>query len=37
VLVGGLDSAKKFQQRGGPGYGQAVTAAELKKLLNLAP
>ena len=37
VLVGKLEAAKQFQQRGGPGYGQAVSAAELKKILNLAP
>jgi len=37
VLVGGLADARKFQQRGGPGYGQAVSAAELKKILNLTP
>jgi predicted dinucleotide-binding enzyme len=37
VLVGGLDAARKFQQRGGPGYGQVVSAAELKKTLGLTP
>ncbi|HEX3755595.1 MAG TPA: NAD(P)-binding domain-containing protein [Rhizomicrobium sp.] len=37
VLVGGLDAAKKFQQRGGPGYGFAGTAAEIKQKLDLAP
>lgn len=35
VLVGGLDAARKFQQRGDPGYGQEVTAAELKQKLGL--
>ncbi len=35
VLVGGLDSAKKFQQRGGPGYGVAGSAAELKQKLGM--
>ncbi len=35
VLVGGLDSAKKFQQRGGPGYGVAGNAAELKQKLGM--
>ena len=35
VLVGGLDSAKKFQQRGGPGYGVQASAAELKQKLGL--
>jgi 8-hydroxy-5-deazaflavin:NADPH oxidoreductase len=37
VLVGKLEDARKFQQRGGPGYGQAVSAAELRKILGLAP
>jgi predicted dinucleotide-binding enzyme len=36
VLVGGLADAKKFQQRGGPGYGQPVSAVELRKILVLA-
>jgi predicted dinucleotide-binding enzyme len=36
VLVGKLADANKFQ-RGGPGYGQPVTAAELKQKLSLAP
>jgi len=36
VIVGNLKDARVFQ-RGGPGYGQRVTAAELKKKLNLAP
>jgi predicted dinucleotide-binding enzyme len=36
VLVGGLDSARKFQQRGGPGYGVAASAAELRRKLGLA-
>jgi predicted dinucleotide-binding enzyme len=35
VLVGGLDSARKFQQRGGAGYGQQVSAPELRKILGL--
>jgi predicted dinucleotide-binding enzyme len=35
VLVGGLADAKKFQQRGGPGYGQPVSATELRKILGL--
>jgi 8-hydroxy-5-deazaflavin:NADPH oxidoreductase len=35
VLVGGLDAAKKFQQRGGPGYGVAAGAAELKQKLGM--
>jgi predicted dinucleotide-binding enzyme len=34
VLVGGLDRAKDFQM-GTPGFGQGVTAAELKKRLGL--
>ena len=37
VLVGGLDAARKFQQRGDPGYGQQVTAMQLKQKLGLAP
>lgn len=37
VLVGGLDTARKFQQRGDPGYGQQATAMELKQKLGLAP
>jgi predicted dinucleotide-binding enzyme len=36
VVVGTLKDARLFQ-RGGPGYGQRVSAAELKKKLNLAP
>jgi len=36
VLVGKLADARRFQ-RGTPGYGQAVTAAELKQKLSLAP
>jgi predicted dinucleotide-binding enzyme len=36
VLVGKLADARKFQ-RGAPGYGQAVTAAELRQKLSLAP
>ncbi len=36
VLVGGLADARKFQ-RGGPGYGQAVSAAELRQKLSLKP
>jgi hypothetical protein len=36
VLVGKLVDAARFQ-RGAPGYGQAVTAAELRKTLSLAP
>ncbi|MEJ8851777.1 NADPH-dependent F420 reductase [Variovorax rhizosphaerae] len=36
VVVGKLADAKRFQ-RGGPGYGQSVTAAELKQKLSLAP
>ena len=36
VEVGRLVDARLFQ-RGGPGYGQAVSAAELKKTLSLAP
>jgi len=33
-VVGKLADARLFQ-RGGPGYGQAVTAAELKQKLAL--
>jgi 8-hydroxy-5-deazaflavin:NADPH oxidoreductase len=36
VLVGGLADASRFQ-RGAPGYGQEVTAAELKQKLSLKP
>ena len=36
VVVGKLADARRFQ-RGAPGYGQAVTAAELKQKLALAP
>ncbi len=36
VLVGKLVDAARFQ-RGAPGYGQSVTAAELRKTLSLAP
>jgi predicted dinucleotide-binding enzyme len=36
VIVGKLADARRFQ-RGSPGYGQAVTAAELKQKLSLAP
>lgn len=36
VVVGKLAEAKRFQ-RGAPGYGQNVSAAELKKTLSLAP
>jgi 8-hydroxy-5-deazaflavin:NADPH oxidoreductase len=36
VVVGKLAEARRFQ-RGGPGYGQAVSAAELKQKLSLAP
>jgi predicted dinucleotide-binding enzyme len=36
VLVGKLADARRFQ-RGAPGYGQAVTAAEFKQKLSLAP
>jgi predicted dinucleotide-binding enzyme len=35
LLVGGLESAKKFQQRGGPGYGVAGSAAELKQKIGM--
>jgi 8-hydroxy-5-deazaflavin:NADPH oxidoreductase len=36
VVVGKLTDASRFQ-RGGPGYGQPVTAAVLKQTLSLAP
>jgi len=36
VVVGKLADARRFQ-RGAPGYGQVVTAAELRKTLSLAP
>jgi predicted dinucleotide-binding enzyme len=36
VVVGGLADARRIQ-RGGPGYGQAVSAAELRKTLSLSP
>ncbi len=36
VVAGGLAKASEFQ-RGGPGYGQAVTAPELRQILHLAP
>jgi 8-hydroxy-5-deazaflavin:NADPH oxidoreductase len=36
VLVGKLKDASRFQ-RGAPGYGQPVSAAELKQKLSLAP
>jgi 8-hydroxy-5-deazaflavin:NADPH oxidoreductase len=36
VVVGALKDASRFQ-RGAPGYGQQVTAAELKQKLSLAP
>ncbi|MGA8155325.1 MAG: hypothetical protein WB822_03745 [Rhodoplanes sp.] len=36
VVVGKLKDASRFQ-RGGPGYGRAVTAAVLKQTLSLAP
>jgi 8-hydroxy-5-deazaflavin:NADPH oxidoreductase len=36
VVVGKLADAKRFQ-RGAPGYGQQVTAAELKQKLSLTP
>jgi 8-hydroxy-5-deazaflavin:NADPH oxidoreductase len=36
VVVGNLEAARKIQ-RGNPGYGQAVSAAELKRKLGLAP
>jgi len=36
VVVGKLADARRFQ-RGAPGYGQVVTATELRKTLSLAP
>lgn len=36
VVVGKLADARRFQ-RGNPGYGQPVSAAEFKQKLNLAP
>ena len=36
VVVGKLADASRFQ-RGGPGYGQSVSAAELKQKLSLPP
>jgi predicted dinucleotide-binding enzyme len=36
VMVGKLADARRFQ-RGNPGYGQPVSAAELKQKLNLKP
>lgn len=36
VIVGNLADARRFQ-RGGPGYGQPVTAAELRQKLSLTP
>lgn len=36
VVAGKLVDARRFQ-RGGPGYGQAVTAAELRQKLSLTP
>jgi predicted dinucleotide-binding enzyme len=36
VVVGALADAHRFQ-RGGPGYGQAVSAAELRRALSLPP
>jgi 8-hydroxy-5-deazaflavin:NADPH oxidoreductase len=36
VVVGKLADARRFQ-RGGPGYGQQVTAAELRQKLSLTP
>jgi 8-hydroxy-5-deazaflavin:NADPH oxidoreductase len=36
VVVGKLEDARRFQ-RGEPGYGQSLTAAELKQKLSLAP
>ena len=36
VLVGKLADARRFQ-RGAPGYGQSVSAAELKQKLSLPP
>jgi predicted dinucleotide-binding enzyme len=36
VVVGTLKDANRFQ-RGAPGYGQEVTAAELRQKLSLTP
>jgi len=36
VVVGKLADARRFQ-RGGPGYGQSVSAVELRQKLSLAP
>ena len=36
VVVGKLVDARRFQ-RGTPGYGQSVTAAELRQKLSLTP
>jgi predicted dinucleotide-binding enzyme len=36
VVVGKLADARRFQ-RGAPGYGQNVSAAELKRKLSLPP
>ncbi len=36
VLVGKLAGARRFQ-RGGPGYGQSVSAAELRQKMSLPP
>lgn len=36
VVVGKLADARRFQ-RGGPGYGQSVSAAELRRALSLPP
>jgi hypothetical protein len=36
VVVGKLKDAIRFQ-RGGPGYGPSLTAAELRQKLSLAP
>ena len=36
VVVGKLADARRFQ-RGGPGYGQAVSAADLRQKLSLTP
>jgi predicted dinucleotide-binding enzyme len=36
VIVGKLADARRFQ-RGGPGYGQAVSAVELRQKLSLTP
>ena len=36
VVVGKLADASRFQ-RGKPGYGQAVSASELKQKLSLTP